>query len=117
MWQVRFEEKLGKYVVSSYMHPKESYEFQTRQFAMLMQSYCNRIEPAYNTDSVTLSLSSFENGKLFTHGQPELSKWQGSLFGGQFKFNPVKSGEPKWFHRKMMTLFFGVKWVKMSSVA
>ena len=49
---------------------------------------------------------------------PEKSDWVCYLWGhpsrveGSFTIRPNKGNEPKWFHRKMQELFFGVKWFK-----
>ena len=42
--------------------------------------------------------------------QPELSDWECRLMN--FTYRPPKKNEPNWFHRKMMTLFFGCEWRK-----
>lgn len=44
---------------------------------------------------------------------PELGEWQMNVVG--MNYVPRKKDTPNWFHRKMMTLFFGVKWIKHKS--
>ena len=51
------------------------------------------------------------------HKTPEASEWKLYLFGKPGEgyntvFHPRKGQEKNWFQRKMMELFFGVKWVK-----
>ena len=47
------------------------------------------------------------------HIAPPKSPWQCQLGGPMgIVFVPNLGNEPRWFHRKMQELFFGVKWVK-----
>ena len=90
---------------------KESYWFETKEWAEFCANHLNRLEDIANPKYEPIKLSISDGSSTYAFATHEKSGWYVEL-SKDFKYYPPKSGVPNAFHRKMQELCFGFKWSK-----
>jgi hypothetical protein len=90
---------------------KESYWFETKEWAEFCAEHFNRLEDIVPQKTIRVTALGDALSCVGFHKEHVPSQWT-CYFTDSFRYTPSEGKEPNAFQRKMQELMFGFKWVK-----